>query len=229
VTGHEGSVTGLAGSTNIVYVGDPYINLTPRTDEGTEMANATARKRVLLIGKSQLVLDESVARLRELDYRADATNEFSDITARFDVNAIDLVVFGGQVPPDRKAELREEIGSINPNVIFVQGLAGIPGLIVNQVRGALAVKGPTRAPTYTPDDRSIRLTLTSPANGKVTLWWQTSFVPPDPKSDSLVILDDYLAGGDHAIPVPEHVPRRAAFATVQIDESISAFSIATEQ
>jgi hypothetical protein len=29
-------------------------------------------------------------------------------------------VFGGQVPPDRKAELREEIGAINPRVIFVK-------------------------------------------------------------------------------------------------------------
>ncbi len=42
---------------------------------------------------------------------------------------------------------------------------------------------PTRALTYTPDDRSIRLTLAEPADVKVTLWWQTAFVPPDPKSD----------------------------------------------
>jgi len=89
--------------------------------------------RVLLIGKSQLVLDESVAGLRDLGYRAEATNDFTDITGRFDLKEIDLVVFGGQVPPDRKAKLREEIGAINPGVIFVQGLAGIPGLIINQV------------------------------------------------------------------------------------------------
>jgi hypothetical protein len=72
-----------------------------------------------------------------------------------------LVVFGGQVPPDRKAELREEIGAINPRVIFVQGLVGIPGLIINQVQGAFASELPdaTRALTFTPDERSIRLTL----------------------------------------------------------------------
>jgi hypothetical protein len=90
------------------------------------------------------------------------------------VKEIDLVVFGGQVPPDRKAELGEEFGAINPGVIFVQGLAGIPGLIINQVRGAFgpATKTTTRAPTYTPDDRSIRLTLSGPADVKVTVWWQ---------------------------------------------------------
>jgi hypothetical protein len=195
------------------------------------MTDDGGQRRVLLIGKSQLVLDESVAGLRELGYKAEGTNDFTDITTRFDVREIDVVVFGGQVPPDRKAELRAEIGAINPGVIFVQGLAGIPGLIINQVRGAFTAnhEDPTRAPAYTPDDRSIRLTLADPADVKVTLWWQTSFVPPDPKSDSLVVVDDQLAGGDHAIPVPDHVPPKAAFATVEIDAAIYAFTIATEQ
>jgi hypothetical protein len=194
------------------------------------MTTDNAQRSVLLIGKSQLVLDESVAGLRELGYQTEATNDFNDVTGRFDMQAIDLVVFGGQVPPDRKAELTEEIGAINPRVIFIQGLAGIPGLIVNQVQGAFTAQhpDPTRAPAHTPDDRSIRLTLADPADVKVTVWWQTSFVPPDPKSDSLVLLDDRLAGGDHAIPVPDHVPPKAAFATVKVNAAIYAFSIATE-
>jgi hypothetical protein len=194
------------------------------------MAIDDPQRSVLLIGKSQLVLDQSVAGLRDLGYNAGATNEFADITGRFDVTEIDLVVFGGQVPPDRKAALREEIAARNPRMIFVQGLAGIPGLIINQVRGAFTAnqQDATRAPTYTPGDRSIRLTLAEPADVTVTVWWQTSFVPPDPKSDSLLLLDDRLAGGDHAIPVPERIPPKAAFATVKIDAAIYAFSIATE-
>jgi hypothetical protein len=195
------------------------------------MTTANTQRSVLLIGKSQLVLDESVAGLRDLGYKAEATNDFTDITGRFDLKESDLVVFGGQVPPDRKAELREEIGAINPGVIFVQGLAGIPGLVINQVEGAFTAnhQDPTRAPTYTPGDRSIRLVLADPADVKVIVWWQTSFVPPDPKSDSLVLFDDELAGGEHSIPVPDHVPPKAAFATVKIDAAIHAFSIAPEQ
>jgi hypothetical protein len=192
--------------------------------------NENAQRRVLLIGKSQLVLDEAVAGLRGLDYKAEATNDFTEITGRFDLKEIDLVVFGGQVPTDRKAELREEIRAINPGVIFVQGLAGIPGLIINQVQGAFASdrQDPTGAPAYAPRERSIRLTLAGPANVKVTAWWQTSFVPPDPKSDSLVLLDGRLADGDYTVPLPDHVPPKAAFATVNIDAAIYAFSIATE-
>lgn len=195
------------------------------------MTTDNPRRSVLLIGKSQLVLDESVAGLRDLGYNAEATNDFSDITPRFDIEKIDLVVFGGQVPPDRKHELKEEIGAINPRIVFIQGLAGIPGLIINQIQGAFTAqhRDPTRAPTYRPDDRSIRLNLAELADVKVTIWWGTSFVPPDPKSDSLVVLDDHLAAGDHAIPVPDHIPSKAAFATAQVDAAIYAFSIATEQ
>jgi len=186
---------------------------------------------VLVLGKSRLVLDEAVAGLRNLGYRAEGTNDFADVTARFDTREIDLVVFGGQVPPDRKAELREEIGAVNPQVIFVQGLAGIPGLIINQIEGAFAAdeQQAIAAPTFTPDDRTIRFTLTRPARVEVTAWWQTSFVPPHPRSDSLQLLDDRLPAGEHTLTVPGQVPTKAAFATVHIDAAIAAFSITTDQ
>jgi hypothetical protein len=195
------------------------------------MTTDDTQQSALLIGKSQLVLDHAVAGLRDLGYKAEATNDFTDVTARFDANKIDLVVFGGQVPPDRKTELREEIAAINPRVIFVQGLAGIPGLLVNQVHGAFRAehRDHTRPPTYVPEERSIRLTLPEPADVNVTVWWQTSFVPPDPKSDSLVLVDDRLPSGDHTATVPDHVPPKAAFATVQVDAGIYAFSIAAER
>jgi hypothetical protein len=51
----------------------------------------------------------------------------------------------------------------------------------------------------------------------------------DPKSDSLVVLDDRVAAGDHTIPIPDHIPPKRAFATVQVDAAIYNFSIATEQ
>jgi hypothetical protein len=183
---------------------------------------------VLLIGKSQLVLDDAVAGLRQLGYTAEGTNDFGEVTGRFDVENIDVVVFGGQVPPDRKAALREEIDAINPRVTFVQGLAGIPGLIVNQVRGAIASHGrdPAETPAYRADERMITLTLTHPSDVRVTVWWATSFVPPDPKSDSLVLLEERLPSGDHEFPIPDHVPPNAAFATVQIDAAVHAFSLA---
>ncbi len=195
------------------------------------MTTDNSPRSVLVIGRSQLVLDDAVAGLRDLGYTAQATNEFfSDIIGRFDPTELDLVVFGGAVPPERNAELREKISAINPKVIFVQGLAGIPGLIIKQIQGAFAVEhqGPTKAPAYIPDERTIRVSLVEPAEVKVTMWWATSVVPPDPKSDSLVVLDDYLTVGDHAVAVPDHIPPTRAFATVQVGAAVHALNLATE-
>ena len=187
-------------------------------------------RSVLLIGKSQRVLDDAVAGLLDLGYAAHGTNDFADVGAGIDIREIDLVVFGGQVPPDRKVELEEEIAALNPHVIFVQGLAGIPGLIINQVQGAFAVgqQAAAEAPTFRPADRSIRLTLREPARVKVTVWWQTTFVPPGPSSDSFLLLDDRLGAREYTVTVPDFVPPLAAFATVQVEGAIHAFSIATE-
>lgn len=105
--------------------------------------------------------------------------------------------------------------------MFVDGLAGIPGLIVNQIQGAFTPnhQDPARAPTYIPEDRIIRLILAGPHDVKVTVWWTTSVVPPNPSVDSLVLLDDRLAGGNYPIPIPEYIPAKSAFATVQVDAS----------
>jgi hypothetical protein len=206
------------------------------------MTTETPQRNVLLFGGSERILDECVAALHDLGYTAQGTNDFfTEITDRFDVAAIDLVSLGGLVPTDRKAELREQIAAINPRAIVIDGLAGIPGLIASQVQEAFTAgqQDPGRAPTYRPADRSIRLTLAEPAAVRVTAWWRTSVIPPDPKSDSLVIFDGRLPGGDHAIPVPGHIPSQTAtpsgprqapwFVTVEAGPSICNLSIAAGQ
>jgi hypothetical protein len=92
------------------------------------MAIDNPQRSVLLIGKSQLVLDDALAGLRDLGYNAEATNDFADVTARFDAREVDLVVSGGQVPPDLTAELREEKQVIGRSGTPTKTpLAGIPG------------------------------------------------------------------------------------------------------
>jgi hypothetical protein len=206
------------------------------------MTTSNLHRNVLLLGASQRVLDECVAAVHDLGYTAHGTTDFvSDITEQFDVTKIDLVSLGGLVPPDRKAELKEQLSAINPKIIFIDSLAGIPGLIAGQVQEAFTadLQNSAHAPSYTPGRRSIRLTLADPTTVKVTVWWRTSLIPPDPKSDSLVLLDDLLPGGEHAIPVPDHIPPQAAtpsgprpapwFATVQTGLAIYNFSIPAGQ
>src|SRR5215510_3731864 len=92
-------------------------------------AAADRPARILVIGRSESVLSEAVRILREKGHAAGATNEFGRTLDLFDAGQLDLVVFGGMVPPDAKEHLREQMSAQNPAVAFVQGYAGIPGLI----------------------------------------------------------------------------------------------------
>jgi hypothetical protein len=184
-------------------------------------------KSVLLAGKSPLVLKTTVDMLGERGYDAKSTDTFDDIAARFDVTRFDLVVFGGQVPQDKKAEMKHVISGLRRDVTFVQGLAGIPGLLVHQIEGAFGAqwRNGAHAPSYNANNRTIDLLVDRPAMVTVTAWWQTSFVPPDPLSDSQVLVSERLPAGEHTVTLPSEVPDKASFASVQIDRAIYTFGL----
>ena len=156
--------------------------LTLPVEAGSAAANRPAR--ILVIGRSETVLSEVVTILRENGYAAGATNEFDRTLEVFAAGQPGLVVFGGMVPPDTKEHLRDQISTRNPAVAFVQGYAGIPGLIAAQVEAALSdgTTGPAASVTYAPQSRSIAISLDGPQDVTVTAWWATSFVPPEPKA-----------------------------------------------
>jgi CheY-like chemotaxis protein len=184
-------------------------------------AAATRPARVLVIGRSETVLSEVVTILREKGYAVGATNDFDHALDLFEVGQPDLVVLGGMVPPDTKEHLREQISARNPAVAFVQGYAGIPGLLAAQVQAALShgKAGPAASVTYGARSRSIDISLDGPQHVTVTAWWHTSFVPPEPRSTSQVILDEELPAGPHTVAIPDEVPAQASFATVSIGPS----------
>lgn len=62
--------------------------------------------RVLIIGRSENVLSEAVEILRLAGPAAGASNQFADVMDLFDMTAVDIVVFGGMVPPERRSPRR---------------------------------------------------------------------------------------------------------------------------
>src|SRR6266568_9131895 len=98
--------------------------------------------RILVVGRSPSVLVDTVEILRGKGYSADATNQFDRVLDDYDARNIDIVVFGGMVPAGTKQHLRQEIGKRNAHVTFVQGLAGIAGLIAAQVEGVITAGEP---------------------------------------------------------------------------------------
>ena len=183
--------------------------------------------QVLLIGKSRAVLDGAEQILRARGFGTSSTNRFDEVLRDFDVTLFDLVVFGGQVPADLEAQLTAEIGKRQPRMVYLKGLSGIPGLIADQVSGALTDECPKllAGPSYNADTRSIEMSLEAPADVNVTVWWVTSFVPPDPKSTSRRVLDRTLPAGNHVVHVPPDVPDKAAFASVRIEDSVTTIAL----
>ena len=184
--------------------------------------------RVLVIGRSENVLSETVRILRLVGYAAGASNDFADVMDLFDMTAVDLVVFGGMVPPDTKEHLRQLISGRNPAVAFVQGFAGIPGVIVAQVRGARSGDAGAQtglAVAYDRATRTVDLHLDRPEEVQVVAWWGTSFTPPEPRSTSLVLVDAGLPAGKHTVTLPGEVPSQASFVTVAAGDAVQALIV----
>jgi hypothetical protein len=189
---------------------------------------ARPESRVLIIGRSENVLSETVQILRREGRAAGASNDFAGVMDLFDMTSVDIVVFGGMVPPDTKELLRKQISDRNPAIIFVQGLAGIAGLIAAQVRASRT--GDARAPTglaatYDPQARTVDLDLDKSEDVQVVAWWHTSFTPPEPRSTSLVLVDARLPAGQHAVALPDEVPAQASFVTVAAGDGAQALIV----
>jgi hypothetical protein len=180
---------------------------------------------VLVIGRSPSVILDAADILRSKGFHADATNQFDEVLTAYDTTQLDVVVFGGMVPPDTKRHLRQEISKGNGHVTFVQGLAGIAGLIAAQVEGVTSAARDDNGVVYDSTQRTVQLILKEPARVVVEAWWGTSFTPPEPTSTSLRVIDSDFDSGEHLIPLPSDVPAVASFVTVSVGQAVHAFTV----
>jgi hypothetical protein len=187
---------------------------------------AAETPRVLIVGRSPSVLVAAVRLLRGKGYRADVTNQFDQVLDDYDVSDLDILVFGGMVPPETKEYLRGEITRRNARITLVQGLAGIPGVVAAQVEaaayGGSAAIGDI---AYDEAERTIRIVLDGAEHVTVEALWGTSFTPPEPTSTSVLVFDGELAGGAHDIALPDQVPDVASFAAVTIGTQVRVLTI----
>ncbi len=160
--------------------------------------------------------------LRDRGYGANASNQFDRLLNDYDMSEVDLVIFGGMVPPDTKEQLRAEIRELNPRVRFMQGLGGIAPLLVAQVEELF--DGAAPGVDYDAAARVFRVTLADTEPVMVEGLWAT-FVPPEPVAQSAIAFDGELASGEHEIAIPDGVPLQGSYAAVRIGKRVSAFQI----
>jgi hypothetical protein len=189
-------------------------------------ASAPAPARVLVVGRSPGVLVAAVELLRGKGHLADATNQFDQVLDDYDVSDLDVLVFGGMVPADTKRYLCDEIAKRNPGITFVQGLAGIPGVIAAQVDAVTYDASSGAAEIgYDPENRTVRVTLPSAARVTIEALWMTSWRPPEPASTSLLVFDGELAAGSHDIGLPDRVPAEGSFAAVTAGAQVRVLTV----
>jgi hypothetical protein len=182
-------------------------------------------ERVLVIGRSPSVILDAADILRSRGFHADATNQFDKVLTEYDTTNIDVVVFGGMVPPNTKQYLREEISKVNSHVTFVQGLAGIAGLIAAQVEGVTSNAEDDNGVAYDTAMRTVQLTLQEPALVVVEAWWATSFTPPEPTSTSMCVINSHFDSGEYLFALPDEVPPVASYVTVSVGPAVHAFMV----
>jgi hypothetical protein len=189
---------------------------------------STESPSILIVGRSRLVIDGAVEILRDRGVTATATNDVANAWGDEDPRELRVVVFGGQIPPERKAEIQADMEALSPGLKFVQGLAGIPGLVADQAQAALDGECliPGQAPIFDAARRAIVLSTFAPLDVAVTVYWATEFVPPDPKSESVVLADQRLPAGEHSFVLPAEVNLDAAFATVRASGASWSFRLA---
>jgi hypothetical protein len=197
-----------------------------RIDSTQKIPVTNKPERILVIGRSPDVLVDTVAILRSKGYSADATNQFHRVLDDYDVTNLDIVVFGGMIPPDTKQSLRDAVGSRNPTVTFVQGLAGIAGLIAAQVDGVARADPPNESNvSYNAEKRAVEVNMNHAAHVTVDAYWHTSFTPPQPKSTTTQVIDTEFDKGLHTISLPDQVPSEASFVTVAVGTEVHAFTV----
>lgn len=179
-------------------------------------------RRVLIVGRSASVLVDAVGLLRDRGYGANASNQFDRLLDDYDMREVDLVIFGGMVPPETKEQLRAEIRELNPQASFMQGLGGIAPLLVAQVEEFFGGAAPDLE--YDAATRAFRVTLADAAHVVVEGLW-AKLVPPDPIPQSAVVFDDELSSGVHEIAIPDGVPLQGSFASVRVGGRVSVVQI----
>lgn len=179
--------------------------------------------RVLIVGRSAPVLIDAVAALRRIGYPANATNQFDRLLDDYDARDIDLVVFGGQVPAEQRADLESAMAERNPQIRFVDGLGGVAVLLVAQIEEYFGA--PLEGVAYDASARDVRLRLETGAHVEVSGVWAVP-VGSEPSPRSAIAHAGVLAGGEHTIPLPDDVPALGAFVIVRINGRVAVFPVA---
>jgi hypothetical protein len=162
------------------------------------MDNRYAGRKVLSIGARKKVLIKFSEELSKEGFSATWTDHMDPefVLNEFNAENFDVITFGRGVSSENNRIYREKFSRQKPSITFVNGLAPISNLLVDQVK--LAIGLPTDVPVFV-HLCAGGLRIISPAPGKVTvkqyvLSWLFH-------AREKIIFDKLVSKGEFTIPV----------------------------
>ena len=157
---------------------------------------------ILSVGNNTLHLQDITTQLNGHGFKATWTN-FPDILSTvYNGRDLDLVCFGQEINPALRLFVKKIFSVQNPAIIFVDGLAPIPSLIVEQMRhSAMLAQGrngnPLKNYIFNKKQLSLALNATEECRFKIDLYQLSPFYKVAHKT----IVETTLAPGNHTFEI----------------------------
>jgi hypothetical protein len=157
---------------------------------------------ILSVGNNSILLQQITAQLNQHGFKANWTTFSEKVVTLYNGSDLDMVAFGREINQKTKLFIMSIFSVQNPAIIFVDGLAPIPSLIVDQIRHTAAIaKGrngnPLKGIEINKADRSVAFTATAECKVKIDLYQLSPFYAITEK----VIAQTTLAPGKHTFTV----------------------------
>lgn len=175
-------------------------------------------KNILLIGRNPTVLANLDEALTAEGFATKMTNLVEQASQDFSGADFDLIAFGRGVDEVTNAYLRTRFSTQNPAVIFVDGLAPITSLLVQQIKLALAdtlllEKTLTKFTCQSVDCAHVQITVTAACQLTIELY-QLDAVHHNQQT---TLVSKFVTAGNHtfSVKLPDKTDSTVKFLVAQ--------------
>ncbi|MBA2810418.1 oxidoreductase [Streptomyces sp. KM273126] len=179
--------------------------------------DASARRRVLLIGARVAVLAKLAAALRTIGIGADITHDPTEVPAD-ELRTYGAVAFGRAVGEEERAAVREAFERAGVEVAYVDGLAPIIPLLVAQIENALdrSPSAQRRLTRLVAADGEAGVEVTSTCRVQVTVYRLDRLY----RTHTYEVFDGILPAGRHRIALSGKALKGESFVVARSSGSV---------
>ncbi|MBC8034787.1 MAG: hypothetical protein H7Y03_11620 [Chitinophagaceae bacterium] len=175
------------------------------------------RKRVFSIGEKSSVLAKLSAALENSGFSTKWSNKSSNVNALvqdFHGNHFDLVLFGRGIKPENKKLITQRFRSQNEQLIFIDALAPLSELMVDQVKLAFVQEAGKMPCIVHTDSKALSIEILEDCQLQVRSYEQKWLA----RTSENLLLSARLQGGTFSVPLKPSSGKQ--FLVVSVDDVV---------